>query len=236
MNDNINSVFKETATILIVGNRRSGKTNLAWFIAQAQHQRTNKKVYILGCPKTDILNQIPFQVTNVHSKNGLEYIKDGIVIIDEFNTFFPPEQRNSNAELGRILQLSAQNNTTFIFIVHHGLNINKTLIKNINTIILKQYDEEFAHDERPLIKRMLSRAYFESKDDIFIYSPNCKGRFQIPKVPWFNDALSCMFQLKENIESQNAIMNIINSYPPKITSSSTTTSASKEIKLSIPKY
>lgn len=91
--------------IAICGETNSGKTNLAFFLANlCKH----KNKYVLGYPKK-IKGFI-----QLNSVDDLAKISEGVLLIDEFSIYFPVWDKRSNEKLLDLLQFTEHNNIKLI--------------------------------------------------------------------------------------------------------------------------
>ncbi|GEM_PF-6203907 len=182
--------------IVIIGKKGSGKTAFGFACLE---QGVGKK-YIFRCPNSNILKKLPFEVKNIIHINDLQGLENSVVLIDEADLYFDPTEKKVNQQLRDILQLSRQNNVSFIFVAHTGYFINLSLFNFIDTFIFKELSVGHFERERRFVKQMFERKAQQVKgiDQLYMWSEEHEGfcTFELPS--WYNDKISKMYSVKEN--------------------------------------
>jgi hypothetical protein len=106
-------------TVAIIGDRDSGKTNLAVHLLRSY--AGSRKIYTLGYP-TLIDNFIPLA-----NKLQLSLVQDGIIFIDELHKFFRLYDKNTSREFIEVVSLAAHNNCTLVFTTQLSQNLTKAM-------------------------------------------------------------------------------------------------------------
>jgi hypothetical protein len=192
--NDINVLFTQPLVFLILGDKRQGKTNAGWKVVEEQYRATpSKKIYVFNYPKYNLhlLKTIPFKVYNLTEPEQLDKIKDSIILIDEMNINFPPEQRKKNSLLAIAIQLSGQRKNTFVLIAHHAKNINKSIFDDVNVTMIKKYFN--ASKDRIEIANLVKTFTIENKNEVYISSQYYEGKKIFKKLDWFTDKLSNPF-------------------------------------------
>ena len=121
-----------TDSIAIIGDRNSGKTNLAFsFMNQYKGKRTK------------VLYGYPIQkegYSSVCTWSDLLKLTDSIIFIDEIQKYIRLYDRRANTELMEMLAFLAQNNNTLIFTTQLSQFITKGVEASIQTWCIKQID------------------------------------------------------------------------------------------------
>jgi hypothetical protein len=121
-----------TDSVAIVGDRNSGKTNLAFGLLN--NYSGTKAKYLYGYPK-----EIPgFKLISTWS--DLLKLTDSVIFIDEIQKYIKLYDRRANAELMELLSFLAQQNNTLIFTTQLSQFITKGVEASIQTWLIKQLD------------------------------------------------------------------------------------------------
>lgn len=93
-------------TIAVLGDRHTGKTNLAFYLLNSYEGERDK--YILGYPRE------VDGCTSLTNFQDLFQISDGIIFVDEIQKYIKVYDKRANQELMELLSLFAHNNNTLI--------------------------------------------------------------------------------------------------------------------------
>ncbi|HIH58490.1 MAG TPA: hypothetical protein HA294_00630 [Nanoarchaeota archaeon] len=158
--------FKEGKIALILGQRGSGKTALAFKIAEDAYARTGKNVYCVGFPKTQ-LKELPEWITII---NNLENCKeDSFIIVDEAGVQYHPKEFQSikSKSLHDILALARHQGQSIVYTTQNSANLNRDIVRQADSIILKKPGLVQAGMDRSPLQYMIQEAadYFRNKAD-----------------------------------------------------------------------
>lgn len=189
--------MKEAKNILIIGKKGVGKSQTGWEIMQAQHAE-GRPAFMYRCPQPQLLKKVPFKVDNITTLNQLFHLRDSVCIVDEANIHFDAKNKQINDDLKQILQLSRQNNTTFIFIVHNSYVFNRGLFAYIDIKIIKETNEGHWELERPHMKTLYQSIRPSGKENAYVDSEEFKGYTKCHKLEWYTDEFSNMYRTPTN--------------------------------------
>jgi hypothetical protein len=197
--------------ILILGDRRMGKTGLAHEVANQVHNRRGLPA-VVHMPRVvpenirkRIQRHLPKWMTIVTNRN--EWPKNSVVIYDEAaQTAHARRTQSGDAvELDDLIGISGQRNQTIIFIAHHSRKLDLNVVTEVNRIIWKK--PTYAHQlfERDEVSDFSMRAYdfFASikgevarKKAALVLDFDNFGFYQIKNSlpPWWCEDLSRLFQ------------------------------------------
>jgi len=191
---------KDPLNFLILGRKGSGKSVTGWSILQKQCE-AGKKAYFFQCPKPELLETLPFKVTNVLHLSELFHITDGVVLIDEANIHFDVMSKTVNDDLRKILQLSRQCNTSFIFVVHNSYVFNRSLFCYLDVKIIKELNEQHWELERIHMKKLYRDARVTGKAMMFIDCDAIRGYAKNDVPTWYNDNFSTMYRKTQEVKT-----------------------------------
>lgn len=197
--------------ILILGDRRMGKTGLAHEMANQVHNRRGLPT-VVHMPRVvpeDIRKRIqkhlPKWMIIVTNRN--EWPKNSVVIYDEAaQTAHARRTQSGDAvELDDLIGISGQRNQTIIFIAHHSRKLDLNVVTEVNRIIWKK--PTYAHQlfERDEVSDFSMRAYdffagikgeVAKKKAALVLDFDDFGFYQIKNnlPPWWCEDLSRLFQ------------------------------------------
>ena len=115
--------------IAVIGMPNSGKTNLAFYLAQ---KSSHKNKYLLGYPKKKR------GYISIGSIEELPKIREGVLIIDEFSKYFPVWDKRSNQALLELLQFAEHNHIKLILTTQLSQFITKQCEAMIPCWAIKQ--------------------------------------------------------------------------------------------------
>lgn len=121
-----------TDSVAIVGDRNSGKTNLAFSLMN--NYKGKRKKYLYGYPK-----QIKGYLT-ISTWTDILKISDGVIFIDEIQRYIKLYDRKANIELMELLSFLAHQRNTLIFNTQLSQFITKGVEATIQTWLVKQLD------------------------------------------------------------------------------------------------
>lgn len=187
-------LYKEAMNFLIIGGKGSGKSMTGWSILQTQSLKGKRAAYVYLCPKPEYLRRIPLKVTNLTQLSQLFHLRDSVCLIDEANLHFDVKSKQINDDLKQLLQLSRQNNTTFIFIVHNSYVFNRGLFGYMDVKIIKEVTEHHWELERAHMKKLYRSIRVSGVENMYIDCEEMKGYAQTNKLDWFNDDFSKIYR------------------------------------------
>lgn len=121
-----------TDSVAIIGDRNSGKTNLAFYLLN--NYRGNKDIYLYGYPKT------VKGFKNISIWSDLLKIVDSIIFIDEIHRYIKLLDRRANQEFLELLSFLAHQGNTLVFTTQLSQFITKGVEASIQTWLIKQID------------------------------------------------------------------------------------------------
>ena len=188
-------LYKEAMNFLIIGAKGSGKSMTGWSILQTQCIKGKRLAFIYLCPKPELLRKVPFKLTNLTQLSHLFHLRDSVCLIDEANLHFDVKSKQINDDLKQLLQLSRQNNTTFIFIVHNSYVFNRGLFGYMDVKIIKAVTEHHWELERAHMKKLYRSIRVSGVENMYIDCEEMKGYAQTKKLDWFTDDFSKIYRL-----------------------------------------
>lgn len=194
--DEITEVFKEQGNVLILGKKRSGKTCLGW--AWLKGYGEYRDMYVYRFPKPDLLEKLPFKVTNINNLKQVSNLTDAVILIDEAQKVFPVMEKTVNQQLRNILSVSAQNNICFIFVCHNSYFLNRSLFSFIDIRIIKEVNEGHWELERSYMKKLYSDYPVMGNNKFFVDCDFHRGLEQFSKPNWFTEKLSFAYRNDES--------------------------------------
>jgi hypothetical protein len=143
-------------SLAIIGNLDQGKTNLLFYYGNS-YKGTRKK-YLFGYPKE------MEGYTSLYSWEDLLKIRDGIILIDEINTFIKIYDKKKNYQLMELISLFAHKNNTLIFTTQLSQFINRGVEAFIDCWAIKRLDlETLKNGSKP--KRIIQRLNYPKKNE-----------------------------------------------------------------------
>ena len=121
-----------TDSIAIVGDRNTGKTNLAFYFMNRYKGKRKKYLYGYPVKKEGYLT--------ISTWGDLLKLTDSIIFIDEIQKYIKLYDRKANVELMEMLSFLAQQNNTVIFTTQLSQFITKGVEASIQTWCIKQLD------------------------------------------------------------------------------------------------
>lgn len=196
--------------VLIMGDRRMGKTGLAHEAANQFHNRRNLPavIHMPNVPENirrKIQKLLPSWMKIVTRRS--EWPKDCIVVYDEAaqSAHARRTQTGAAVELDDLIGISGQRNQLILFISHHSRKLDLNVVTEVNRIIWKK--PTYAHHlfEREEISDFSMRAYkffrgikgeIAKKKASLILDFDEFGFYQCNNSlpPWWSDELSRLFQ------------------------------------------
>jgi len=158
-------ILKYPGLILVMGDRRMGKTGIAHEIANKLHTEKGIPAVVHMPPslpvpaRAKIQKLLPKWMKLVTNRN--EWPKNSVVIYDEAAQTAHARRAQSGAavELDDLISISGQRNQTIIFIAHHSRKIDLNVVTEVNRIIWKK--PTYAHQlfERDEVSDFSMKAY-----------------------------------------------------------------------------
>lgn len=121
-----------TDSVAVVGDRNSGKTNLAFSFMN--NYKGKKKKYLYGYPTEKK------GYKRISTWSDLLTLSDSIILIDEIQKYCKLYDRRANTELMELLSFLAQENNTLIFTTQLSQFITKGVEASIQSWCIKQLD------------------------------------------------------------------------------------------------
>ena len=153
--------------ILILGKRRSGKTALGLKLLELKLKSTKLKAYSY---------KYPVDLPEVEKITDIKAVRpDSILFIDEIGIWFPSKRhmKKKHLTLGELLYLAGQKNITLIGTVQNSLTTDINVIRNIDTLIVKELSLMQIRTERKFIVDILENA----KDALEFFPPTERNKF-----------------------------------------------------------
>ena len=156
--------------ILILGKRRSGKTALGLKLLELKlksAKSSNLRAYSY---------KYPVDLPEVEKITDIKAVKpDSILFIDEIGIWFPSKRhmKKKHLTLGELLYLAGQKNITLIGTVQNSLTTDINVIRNIDTLIVKELSLMQLRTERKFIVDILENA----KDALEFFPPTERNKF-----------------------------------------------------------
>lgn len=158
-------IIKYPGLILVMGDRRMGKTGIAHEIGNKLH--TDKGIPVVVHMPATLPLPIRAKIQRLLPKwmklvtNRSEWPKNSVVIYDEAaqTAHARRSQSNDAIELDDLISISGQRNQTIIFIAHHSRKIDLNVVTEVNRIIWKK--PTYAHQlfERDEVSDFSMKAY-----------------------------------------------------------------------------
>jgi len=192
---------KEALNFLVIGKKGSGKSMTGWSVLQTQHIKGARPAYVYNCPKPKLLNKIPYDVTNLTQFSQLFHLRNSVCLIDEANIYFDVKNKQINDDLKVLLQLSRQNDTTFIFIVHNSYVFNRGLFGYIDVKIIKEVTEGHWDLERTHMYKLYKGVRVSGKENMYIDCEATKGYARTEMLDWYDDEFSNIYRAEKKPET-----------------------------------
>lgn len=207
---NLYSLLPFPGVVLIMGDRRMGKTGLAHEAANQFHKRRGlpAAIHIPNVPehiRKKIQKHLPPWMKIVTQRS--QWPKDCIVIYDEAAQSAHARRTQTGAaiELDDLIGISGQRNQLIFFISHHSRKLDVNVITEVNRIMWKK--PTYAHQlfERDEVSDFSMRAYeffraikgeVAKKRATMVLDFDEFGMYQCNNSlpPWWSDELSRLFQ------------------------------------------
>lgn len=143
-------------SLAIIGNLDQGKTNLLFYYGNSY--KGARKKYLFGYPKEKE------GYISLYSWEDLLKIRDGIILIDEINTFIKIYDKKKNYQLMELISLFAHKNNTLIFTTQLSQFISRGIEAFIDCWAIKRLDlETLKNGSKP--KRIIQRLNYPKKNE-----------------------------------------------------------------------
>jgi hypothetical protein len=209
--------FPHPGLIMVMGDRRQGKSGLAHEAAHVLHEKKGIAgvVHLPTVPlakRREISKLLPPYLKVVTKRE--DWPQDSVVIYDEAaqSAHARRSQSKGAVEMDDLIAMSGQRQQTIIFIAHHSRKLDLNIITEVNRLIWKK--PTFAHQlfERDEVSDFTMRAFdfFRSltpatqKKAALVLDLNnlAFGQVRNGLPPWWSDELSRLFQ-SNNGKNQN---------------------------------
>ena len=188
----------QSKLVVVLGNRGQGKTSTVMRLSENIHNKTNKRVYILGYADVSL----PPYFIKIKDINDAK--DDGVVIIDEAQMVFSSRrsQSNNNLDIRNIVSVSRKKNLTIFFISHFSKALDIDLFGYTDVFVLKYREELQLERERKEVRKLYDKAmsYFKDiheqdrKKYAYIYTDELfEGFVKIDKASFWNEEISRSF-------------------------------------------
>lgn len=214
------SEIPHPGVVLIMGDKREGKSALAHEVVAQLHRRKGLQAvlhlpeYVPYVMRERIQKLLPFE-GNGRKKNRWfqvatkpsEWPSNAVVVYDEASQSAHARRTQSGKaiRLDNMIGISGQRNQTILFISHHSRKIDVNVVTEVSRIIYKTPTEAHAIFERDELSDFTYRAldYFcqlntDRKRKTHSLSLSLKPRIQFSQfsnglAPWWSEELSCLF-------------------------------------------
>ena len=193
-------LFEEQSNFLIIGKKGSAKTALGFHYMKGQGKYGNREMYFYNHPQSELLEKLPFKVTNLTKMVQLLNLTDAVVLIDEAQRHFDVLNKRVNEELKDLLAMSRQNNVSVIFVAHNSSFITRGLFSYIDVKLIKEVVEDHWELERKhmAVRYRKSKCAVVGKESYYLDSDEIKSKCNFKKPSWYTDELSNAYRNKKD--------------------------------------
>ena len=188
------SLFKYPKVIVITGKRRSGKTALAFRIAENLTKKLKKTPYVLNFPTDNLPKKFK-------KKYSIEFVPiDSIVLIDEAGILFHQREtrKKTHVNLSKLLQICSQKNLHTITTVQNSANIDIDVLRQTDIFMIKKPSLFQLKFERKALKDLFLKAekYFEKVNPnnqnafVYVFSDEFEGLLKFSLPSFWKDEIS----------------------------------------------
>jgi len=189
------NLINHPSIILIIGQRRSGKSVLGYGICEKFHEEREIPIYVVSLPK-EKHHLLPDWLIPIDDIEELP--ENCLAIIDEGSLKYHAYKWNKKETevMDRIISVSGQKKQTIIFILHHTTKFAVNLLREINLLLIKKPALLQSRLERSSLRKIIEEAEKEFKklprDEIkkntYVISEDFTGfiRNKLPKF-WSED-------------------------------------------------
>lgn len=126
----------EPMTILVVGDRGSGKTAISFKILDTF--RLRRQVYVYRHPKPELLEPLGFR--NLYDLGSIERLSNAIIYIDEPQLYFPRYDKRSNETLIKLCSIARHTGNILVFSTSDTGWVNRQQESYIDVWVIKDID------------------------------------------------------------------------------------------------
>lgn len=190
--------FEHPSVAVITGKRGSGKSSLAFRMAEAMHRHEGVLPVTVGMPD-HVREAIPGDWVHVEQIDDAP--SDSVLVVDEaYTQFHATEWQDKNAiEMNKLVNLSRHCGRTILFVSQETRQLNKGGISQTDALLMKKPAPLQIEFERRGVKKLMESArdsYDKLPNDIahqeytYVYTDDDVGLIQTDEADFYDDDLS----------------------------------------------
>jgi len=191
--------FHKSLICMIAGARGSGKTALAFRLAENLEAKKKREVFLVGFPDEEVPSWIDRAVVIDQCPNSAVVIYDeASITYDQFSS-----QKNATKKLADLLKIARHKDLSLIFITQNTSNLNLNIVKMADTLFLLKDSLLQRHTDRGFIKDIYekirkSKHPFDLKKqgEVYILDSNFEGMMKFSLASFWSENLSKSYRNK----------------------------------------
>lgn len=134
--DNWQEIIRPSTVSVILGNKGTGKSALAYYLAETLGAHYNLLPVVVNLPfsKRSLLPD-SFAIRNLDEVKTLE---NSIATIDEGTTMIPAGQKKLEELVKGFVALSRQRNQIILFVFHASSDVGSRILRGVDVVLLKE--------------------------------------------------------------------------------------------------
>lgn len=189
------------SVVTITGQRRSGKSSLAYHLAEELYQHEGIPPVTVNVPESTS-ESLPGHWTNVASINNTP--ENAVVVYDEAyrSIHARTPMGEENLDLTEIVELSAQRGQTILFVTQNSAILDKVAVGESDVMMIKKPGKLSMQFERAQIRSLSedARERFEMlpesadhREYVYVYGEDGEAFVENGEAPFYDDGISRSF-------------------------------------------
>lgn len=200
--DDVLAHFEHPSVVTITGQRRAGKSSLAYRLGERFQKEQGIQPVTVGAPEATrkALPKDWIHVDSIH-----EAPTDSVVIYDEayrnLNAREPMSDENLN--LAEVVQTSAQRGQTLLFVTQNSAILDKVAVGESDAILMKKPGKIQMEFERPQLRRLSEKARerfekmpadMQEEAYVYVFAEDSEAFVSNSEASFYNDKISHSFR------------------------------------------
>ncbi|RLI84697.1 hypothetical protein DRP07_00300 [Archaeoglobales archaeon] len=160
-------ILTHPKVILIIGHRGEGKSSAGWSILEYYARKYGLRAYLVNMKRRPIPDHkralLPDWITIINDPDDAP--PRSVIFLDEVYMRYHARTtaRSDAPEMDKVLELSRQNEQTFIYVAQESRKIDPNIFSSIDILLIKRPTEWRAKSEREEVREIVSKALEEFK-------------------------------------------------------------------------